>query len=159
MFTMRLSSLTLSLSFAVLSTSPAFASNAGAAVNPETVIKQLIAEGYCNGAFNALDTAAMARAFHPEFAILGNDGEKLERFAIKDWLAAIETRKKKPDFDPKSTERACRVTQVDWTGNVAAAKVEIDKAGLRQYTDYLSLVRFPSGWKIVSKVYFDHLQK
>jgi len=32
----------------------------------------------------------------------------------------------------------------------------IDRDGLRLYTDYLSLVRFPDGWKIVAKVYMDH---
>ena len=42
-------------------------------------VRAVVNSAYCNGAYNALDTAAMAQGFHPDFAILAADGDKLER--------------------------------------------------------------------------------
>ena len=119
-------------------------------------ISTLIADCYFNGAFNALDTAAMARGFHPDFAIFSADGDKLARYPIQTWLGAIEQRKAAPGFDIATARRACRIVKLDVTGDAAAAKIEIDRDGQRLYTDYLSLLRFAEGWKIVAKVYMDH---
>jgi hypothetical protein len=38
----------------------------------------------------------------------------------------------------------------------AAAKIEISKNGKMVYTDYLSLLKFEDGWRIVAKVYHAH---
>lgn len=119
-------------------------------------IKQVITESYFNGAYNDLNTVSMAQGFHPDFAILGADGDKLERFTIKEWIASIEKRKAQANFDIKKSKREGKIIHVDVTAGVASAKVEIFKDGSIQYTDYLSLVQFPSGWKIVSKVYAEH---
>lgn len=119
-------------------------------------IRQVITESYFNGAYNDLNTVSMAQGFHPDFAILGADGDKLERFTIKEWIASIEKRKAQANFDIKKSKREGKIIHVDVTAGVASAKVEIVKDGSIQYTDYLSLVQFPSGWKIVSKVYAEH---
>jgi hypothetical protein len=120
------------------------------------LISAVIAEGYFNGAFNGLDTAAMKRAFHRDFAIFSADGDALARYPIGTWIGAIEQRKAAAGFDVSSARRSCRIVQLDVTGAAAAAKIEIDRDGLRLYTDYLSLLRFADGWKIVAKVYVDH---
>lgn len=125
--------------------------------NTETnAISQTIMQSYFQGAYNALDTVAMAKGFHEEFAILGADGENLERFTIKDWITSIEKRKAQPGFDMTSAKRDCKIIQIDGTNGVGSAKVEIYKDGKILYTDYLSLIKFASGWKIVSKVYAEH---
>jgi Putative lumazine-binding len=120
-------------------------------------VKKVIATSYCNGAYNALDTKSMASGFHEDFAILGADGELLERYPLKTWIAAIEARKLKPDFNLASAARGCTVISVDVTNEVASAKVAVTKEKQPQYTDYLLLVHFPSGWRIVSKVYAEHV--
>lgn len=119
-------------------------------------IRKVISEAYCNGAYNALDTTRMAQGFHPDFAILSAEGEALERYTISTWISAIEARKAKPDFVATSAVRQCRVASVEATDSVASAKVVITKAGKLQYTDYLLLINFKEGWKIVSKVYAEH---
>jgi len=133
---------------------PPFA--AGASSHDEKTIVKTIAESYFQGAYNALDTAAMARGFHPEFAILGADGDEMERYTISQWIAAIDGRKAQPGFDFESARRDCRIIDLNVTNGVAMAKVEIDKDGKLLYTDYLSLLKFAGGWKIASKVYFEH---
>ncbi len=117
-------------------------------------VRGVVEASYCNGAYNALDAAVMARGVHPDFAILDADGDKLERYPLPDWMKAIELRKAKPGFDPASARRDCRLVAVDVTGHAAMVKAEIFRDGKILYTDYLSLLRFSRGWRIVSKVYF-----
>ena len=45
---------------------------------------------------------------------------------------------------------------IDVTGGVAMVKVELSQEGELVYTDYLSLIKFDSGWRIVAKVYHKH---
>ncbi len=42
---------------------------------------------------------------------------------------------------------------IDVTGNAAVAKVKFMVGDRHVYTDYLSLLRFTEGWKIVNKIY------
>jgi hypothetical protein len=125
--------------------------------NSETeAVKTVIESSYLNGAFNDLDTKAMANGFHPDFAIFSAKGESLEKYPIKDWIERVEKKKAAPDFDPKAQKWDYKFKNVDVTGNSAIAKIELRKDGKLVYTDYLSLLRFDSGWKIVGKVYFKH---
>lgn len=47
-------------------------------------------------------------------------------------------------------------TQVDVTGDAAVVRLELHRDGKHTFTDYLSLYRFPEGWKIVSKTFQSH---
>ncbi len=123
-------------------------------------VKNLIETAYFNGAFNELDTKSMAKGFHPEFAIFSTDGEKLKKYPIKEWINNIEARKARADFDLQdSMAWEGKFAQVDVTGESAMAKVELSKNGNHVFTDYLSLLKFNDGWKIVGKVYHKHPQK
>jgi len=119
-------------------------------------VRDVVMRSYCNGAYNALDTAAMARGFHPEFAILGAGASGIDRYPIGEWIAAIEQRKAAPGFDPASARRECELLAVDVTGDVANVKLVVGRDGKLVYTDYLFLLRFAEGWKIVSKIYHSH---
>ena len=124
---------------------------------PEAAAVRTTIEGaYFNGAFNAQDTTAMARGFHEDFAIFSPKGEELSRYEIETWIEGIKTRRAKSDFDPASTAIDCSIVLLDVTGGAAGAKVEMRRDGKLVYTDYLSLLKFDSGWKIVAKVYHRH---
>jgi hypothetical protein len=125
---------------------------AGDAADIERVIKA----SYFNGAFNDLDTDAMRRGFHADFAIFSADGEKLGRYPIDTWIKGIEKRKEDPDYDRSKAKMDCRIVSLDVTGGAAAAKIEISREGKLVYTDYLSLLKFSDGWKIAAKVYQSH---
>jgi hypothetical protein len=45
---------------------------------------------------------------------------------------------------------------VDIEGSAAVVRVEIWRDGAHTFTDYLSLYRFPDGWRIVGKIYYTH---
>lgn len=132
------------------------ASTTAAAFSDAAAVRDVVNSAYCNGAYNALDTVAMARGFHPGFAIISAGADALERYTISEWIAAIEKRKSAAGFDIATAKRACHLSSVDVTGDVANVKMEVRKDGALIYTDYLFLLRFADGWKIVSKVYQDH---
>ncbi len=119
-------------------------------------VQSLIEGAYINGAFNKLDTKTMKAGFHPDFAIFSAKGEEISKYPIATWIEGIEKRKAKDDFDPSKQKWDHHFASIDVTGGSAAAKVELSKEGKLVYTDYLSLLKFDSGWKIVAKVYHKH---
>jgi hypothetical protein len=119
-------------------------------------VEDLIMKSYVHGAFNELNPDAMLNGFHPDFAIFSADGESLARYEIKTWADGVSKRKSDPKFDPAKNVWEHNFASVDVTGNVAAVKIELSKGGKHIYTDYLSLIKFDSGWKIVGKVYNKH---
>lgn len=122
----------------------------------ETEIKELIETAYVHGAFNELNPEAMANGFHKDFAIFSAKGEELSRYEIADWVAGVKKRKGSEGFDPKNNVWEHKFAIVDVTSNSAIAKVELSNGGKHIYTDYLSLLKFDTGWKIVAKVYTKH---
>lgn len=126
------------------------------AQSAEDEIRETVLNGYVNGAFNALDSDAMGETFHNEFAIFSTDGVNLRRYPIANWRQSVEARKNDPNFDPADNVWDHTFTSVDVTGNSAMVKLELYNEGNHIYTDYLSLLKFNDGWKIVAKVYFEH---
>jgi hypothetical protein len=122
----------------------------------EKEIKDLILECYVHGAFNELNPDAMRKGFHPDFAIFSADGEKISRYPIDEWAKRTENRKSQKDFDPAKNKWDHNFASVDVTGGSAAVKIELFNKGEHVFTDYLSLLKFDSGWKIVAKVYHRH---
>lgn len=130
-----------------------------AAANDDTAvaeIKTLIEKSYVHGAFNELNPEAMTRGFHPDFAIFSPDGEDIGKYPIATWAEGTAKRKADPEFDAAENKWAHEFASVDVTGHSASVKLELSKDGKLVYTDYLSLLKFDSGWRIVAKVYHHH---
>ena len=119
-------------------------------------VEQVIKASYFNGAFNDLDTVSMRKGFHPDFAIFSAKGNEISRYPIDTWIKGIEKRKQDPNFDRAQSKMDCKIASLDVTGECASAKIEISKDGKMVFTDYLSLLKFDDGWKIVAKVYHRH---
>jgi len=119
-------------------------------------VKNVIEKSYFNGAFNKLDTKSMRDGFHPDFAIFSPKGIEISKYPIDVWIKGIEKRKTNPDFDKSKSKMDCKIISLDITGVCASAKIQMSKNGKLVYTDYLSLLKFKNGWKIVAKVYNRH---
>lgn len=135
----------------------AFITKPSEATLEEEAVKKVVFESYVNGAFNELNADAMEKGFHKDFAIYSAKGEEIDKYPIADWVAL--TRKRKANnYNPKDTKNVWKHTfaKVDITGGAAQVKVELENQGKLVYTDYLSLLKFDSGWKIVAKVYNKH---
>lgn len=119
----------------------------------EEAIKALIQTAYVDGLQNLGDLEKTRAGFHPDFVLLGLRDGQLTRLPIADWIASTEKRKASGQKPPLTT---CKFLQVDITGDAAMVKLELHREGQRIFTDYLSLYKFPDGWKIVGKIYFRH---
>ncbi len=132
----------------------AFSSTAKAQpTGDEEAIKALIQSAYVDGLQNLGDLEKTRAGFHPDFVLLGLRDGQLTRLPIADWIASTEKRKAQGQKPPITT---CKFLQVDITGQAAMVKLELHRGGQRIFTDYLTLYKFPDGWKIVSKIYYRH---
>lgn len=124
--------------------------------DPADEVRAVVEKAYINGAFNALDADAMRKGFHPDFAIFSADGESIKKYPIDEWASGVAKKKADPEFDPAKNVWTHEFPIVDVTGGAASVKVELSRNGKLVFTDYLSLLKFDSGWKIVAKVYHKH---
>lgn len=123
----------------------------------EDAVKELVLNAYVNGAFNKLDAASMKKGFHEDFAIFSAKGEEISKYPIADWVGGVEKRKANGyDASEEKNIWKHKFASVDVTGGAAQVKVELRNQGKHVYTDYLSLLKFESGWRIVAKVYHKH---
>ena len=124
--------------------------------DPADEVRAVVEDSYINGAFNALDPDAMRSGFHPDFAIFSADGEEIKKYPIDEWASGVAKRKADPEFDPAKNVWTHELPFIDVTGGAAVVKVELSRNGKLVFTDYLSLLKFDSGWRIVAKVYHKH---
>lgn len=137
------------LSCGLLATSAAAASAAGDA----DAVKAVVQAAYVEGVHASPDPAAMRRGFHPDFRMLVLKDGALQAVTLGEWIERLGKRKAAGGARP-----AIRAdfTNVDVSGNAAAVRLELHRDGKHVFTDYLSLYRFPDGWKIVSKTFQAH---
>ena len=119
----------------------------------EAAIKALVQAAYVDGLQNLGDLEKTKAGFHPDFVLLGLRDGALTRLPIAEWIASAAKRKADGAKPPLTT---CKFLSVDVTGSAASVKLELHQNDKRIFTDYLSLYRFPDGWKIVGKIYFRH---
>jgi len=123
----------------------------------ETEIKNLIIEGYLNGALNRMETPKMREVYHKDFAIFYGEGEELKRIPLEDWIIMVNDYKKSNDT---SGLRAFdyEFIQIDVTEKAAFVKLKLTRKGVLIFTDYITLLKFKDSWKIVTKIYNAHVE-
>lgn len=125
-------------------------------MNPEeTVIRELLINGYINGAFNEMNVSALRKAFHTDFAMLIPQGDNITRYTLLQWVEAIEKRKSGGTFGP-SKKMSPVFKHIGITGNTAQVQMALYRQENLIYTDFLHLIKLESGWKVISKIFYDH---
>ena len=114
-------------------------------VNEETAVRDTV-NHYLHGLkFN--DVESLKKAFYPEAKLFFVKRDNtLGQLTQEQWykgFVANAGQEEKGDL---------KITDVDITGNAASVKV-VEIYDKSKYTDYLSLLRFADGWKIVNKIY------
>ena len=100
---------------------------------------------YLNG-LKHNDVESLKLAFYPEAKLFFVKRDQLGQLTQEQWykgFAATAGQEEKGDL---------QIAAVDITGNAASAKV-VEVYEKSKYTDYLSLLKFAGGWKIVNKIY------
>lgn len=117
----------------------------------KAAIQEVVIGGYIEPIFVNGDIEAIKKGFHPEFNMLILRENKLVKYPLEEWMKSI----KKREYPSKDVV-VFDIKNIDITGDAAVVKVEINISNQKKYSDYLSLYKFKDGWKIVSKIYFQH---
>ena len=119
-------------------------------------IKAIIITAYEEGLQNEGDFNKIDKGFHPGFELLGiGQGDEMWELPIYTWKQ--KTKKKLKDGKlPRTGEDkvSLKFPQIDVSGTAGMAKVEFFTGDKLTYIDYLLLYKFESGWKIVSKIFY-----
>ena len=121
----------------------------------ESEVKELVLNAYVNGAFNGLDAVAMRKGFRMKtLPFIRLEENRISKYPIAVWADGVVKRKgNNYDANDPKNKWTATFAMVDVTGHAAQVKIELFNQGKHVYTDYLSLLRFESGWRIVAKVY------
>ena len=132
----------------------AFAGTAAAQTDADKAVIQVITDAYINGVHAKPDPDAMRRGFHPDFRMLVLTDGKMTAVTLDEWAGRVA----KGAANASASKPAIKADfpQVDVTGTVASARVEVYRDGKHTFTDQLLLYKFADGWKIVSKAYYTH---
>ena len=118
------------------------------------LIKEVIQKAYVDGLCNNADEEAVKKGFHPGFDLLSaGKGNSMWKLPIYNWIEiAKEGEKKGNKYSFQNEHTTVKFLFIDIAGNVAVAKIEFYEGKELNFIDYLSLIKFKDGWKIVSKI-------
>ena len=127
---------------------------ASAADADRAAVEAVVKTAYVDGVHAKGDPALMRQGFHPDFRMSVLHDGVMTQVSLEDWIARLE----KANAERKGPRPEIRheFPHTDVTGNAAVVRVELHRDGKHTFTDYLSLYRFPDGWKIVSKIFQSH---
>jgi putative lumazine-binding protein len=127
---------------------------AGVADADRAAVEAVVKTAYVDGVHAKGDPALMRQGFHPDFRMLTLRSGAMTPVTLEEWIARLE--KGNGERTGPRPEIRHEFTHVDVTGNAAVVRLELYRDGKHTFTDYLSLYRFPDGWKIVSKTFHAH---
>jgi hypothetical protein len=117
-------------------------------------IEAVVRSAYVDGVHARPSGAAMRAGFHPDFRMFALRHGALTTVTLDEWAGRID--KAAAEGKAPAPEIRAEFTRIDVTGNAAVAQVQIRRDGKHIFTDFLSLYRFPDGWKIVGKIFHAH---
>jgi hypothetical protein len=125
--------------------------HAAAADGDDEAVKAVIKSAYVDGVHAKGDPALMRAGFHPGFRMLVLKDGAMTPVTLDEWAARVEKGAAERKGPPPEIRH--EFAHVDITGNAAVVGLQLYRGGKHTFTDYLSLYRFPDGWKIVSKIF------
>lgn len=133
---------------------PLLAARAGSPEIPadEAAIREVIERAYVEGLHVRGDETAVREGFHPDFVMTVHDGDGVIVVPLEMWLEHLEL---DGERNPEPIE--ARFERIDVTGNTAVVRLEIFEGGEHLYTDYFGLYKLTDGWKIVNKLFQEHV--
>lgn len=117
-------------------------------------VEAVVKTAYIDGVHARGDAALMRAGFHPDFRMLSLKDGALTATTLEEWATRVDKASKERK-DPRPEIRH-EFKVVDVAKDAAVVRLELHRAGKHVFTDYLSLYRFPDGWKIVGKTFQAH---
>jgi Putative lumazine-binding len=119
------------------------------------LIKEVIQTAYVDGLCNNADEEAIKKGIHSGFQMqYTRSGNTLWKLPIYNWIEMAKDGKAKGNkYSFQDEFTTVKFLFIDITGKVAVTKIEFYEGEELNYIDYLSLLKFEDGWKIVSKMF------
>ncbi len=119
------------------------------------LIKNVIQSAYVDGLCNNLELDSINKGIHPGFVLFGTgQGNILRKTTIYNWIEYAKMGKDRGNkYTFQNEFTTIKYKFIDVTENAAVAKIDFFEGGKLKFIDYLSLLKFETGWKIVSKTY------
>jgi Putative lumazine-binding len=96
------------------------------------------------------DTQKLAEAFHEVSHLYSLEEGGVSDLPRAEWFSMVASR---PSAKSKGLPRTDRIVSIDFSGpETAFVKVECSLHP-RYFTDYLTLLKLPEGWRVVSKTF------
>lgn len=143
--------MTLLLALALMATA-ALAQNT---TDDDAAIKEVVDSAYVHGVHIDADPAKMRSGMHDSFVMFVRNGENVTSLTRDAWIERIEAGKAQAKPGPKPETKA-EIDVLDRAGDTAVVRVKLFRDGKQIFTDYISVYRFASGWKLVGKVFQRH---
>jgi len=109
---------------------------------------EAVIDDYFQGMYKS-DTALLTRAFHEDARITGYDEGTLINNPISGFIKFVGT-VSAPEADGETFDM--EIVSIDMAGDAAMVKVHDLYKGLR-FVDFLTLLKFEDGWRIVNKTF------
>ena len=118
-------------------------------------IKKVIQTAYVEGLQNEGDAKKIESGFHHEFNLLGIDkGDRMWKYPISEWKSKQVNKRESGELPLTGNKKvSIKFKHIDVSGTAAIVKLEYYVGEKLTYIDYISLYKFDSGWKIVSKIF------
>lgn len=122
------------------------------------IIKEIIQNAYVDGLCNNADAEAVKQGFHSGFTLLGIGEENtMWEVPIYNWIEYAKNGKKKGfKYSFQNELTTIQFQFIDVSGTAAVAKIDFIEGGIVKTVDYISLLKFKDGWKIVSKIFYSY---
>lgn len=120
----------------------------------EAVLK-VVDDAYVQGVHASPSAEAMRRGFHPDFRMLVLTEGRMSAVTRDEWAGRIEKSAAAGSSAPRPAITR-EFSRVDIEGHAATVRLELYRDGRHTFTDFLSLYKFPDGWKIVGKTFYTH---
>lgn len=124
-------------------------------VNTEKeVIKKVIQDALVDGYLNYYDIEEMKKGIHSEFRIMELRNNKLSK---REFDTLLDYAKKVKPSRPngRRVKVAVKFLMVDVIGSIGCAKVEFYVGPTLHGTDFITLMKFEEGWKMVGSVAYE----
>ncbi len=121
-------------------------------------IKKTIQDSLVDGYLNQYDIEMMKKGIHSEFTIMELNNNKLNKRKFEDLLGyAKRTKPLRPKG--RRVKVTIKILMVDVVGDIGCAKVEFYVGTNLHGTDYIILIKFKDGWKLIGSVAYEHTKE
>ena len=111
-------------------------------------IRSVIMSAYIHGLQSNGSREDIRAGFHPDFVMKVLGEGSISNVTIEEWIGRLP-----PEGQAPNRTITADIPTVDIAGDAAVARVLVMYDGEHVFTDYMSLYRFPEGWRIVAKIF------